>query len=189
MPRVDFTESITSHETRLKQVRKGARTSDANVISSMLEEIADYDCPLVLAVYGTKEDGKVGDYFLRECRSFLVYKGHKYKAMEEHREREKRQAEIERERKVRIDRIKSQLQPKRRAEEEEGRDFDRQAAEALRKNIEDQIGKEAEAILVTFCGSCSPCREMDIPIFSQPIFCPGCGTKAVEIAEFHTDNV
>lgn len=148
MVRIDFTESITAHETRAQQVRQGARIVDSAVIKKELEHLADDDRPLVIAVYGVREDGKPGDFFMRECRALLIYEGRDFKALEKEREETERREGKDRQRQARLDQIKARLRAGRKTED---LDFDRKYAgqvRSLEEAEEAEIEAEAAAILL-----------------------------------------
>ncbi len=145
--KINLTESITAMQTRALKAREGTKLTGKGTIRKLLEEMADPDKPLIIAIYGTKKDRLPGDYFMCECRSLLVYEGAAFKEQEKIRREKEEEERKQAARTARLDQIKAKIRTELKAEsverEKEGADFDRKYDEQKESAIE----KEAAAIL------------------------------------------
>ena len=145
--RVSLSATVTVMETRAKQVRRGAKLADGKTIRSILEKITDDNRPIIVEIYGVKEDRLPGDYFMRECRGLFIYEGAAYKELEKTRRDEKERDEKVRLRDVELNRIKTRLRAELKADDKSfDKKYDAQTKERV-EITEREIEKKALAIL------------------------------------------
>ena len=137
---IDLLQSVTSQQTWNEQARRGAQLADGKTIRALLEKISDPDKPLVIAIYGTRKDRQPNDFFMRECRSWLIYESAAYKEFEKNRREKEEEGRKQAARQAKLNEIKAGLRKERLADD---RDFDKrydrqteEQAEATERRIE-----------------------------------------------------
>lgn len=145
--RVSLVQSVTSDLTRGEQVRRGAKIADGKTIRALLEKMADPDKPLVIEIFGVKEDRQPGDYFMCECKSIFIFEGAAYKESEKIRLEEEKKVAAQVKRTARLDQIKSRLRAEKKADDESfDKKYDEQT-EGRAEIVEAEIERKAEVIL------------------------------------------
>lgn len=145
--RVSLVQSVTSDLTRSERMRKGAQLADGRTIRAMLEKMADPDKPLVIEIFGVKEDRQPNDYFMRECRGIFIFEGVAYKESEKIRLEKEGKVAVQVKRTARLAQIKSKLRAEKKAD---NGDFDKKYNEQTEERAEiaeAEIEKKAEVIL------------------------------------------
>lgn len=145
--KINLSQSITAVQTRAERARQDIKLADKGTIGRLLEGMADDNRPVIIEIYGVKEDRLPGDYFLRECRGIFVFESATFKEREKIRLEEEARAAVQAKRTFRLNQIKAKIRSELKTEsverEKDGEDFDRKYDEQKESAIE----KEALTIL------------------------------------------